>query len=141
MSNQVELLLIEDNPADVRLVEIAIKNSGRNIHVHAMGDGESALSYLRERNEYGMPKHPHLILLDLNLPRKNGKEILKEIKNDENLRHIPVVILTSSQDKNDITQSYDLCANCFVCKPSEWDQFMSTMDELTKFWLDVAKIP
>lgn len=141
MSNPAHFLLIEDNLADVRLVQEAIKESGRHIQLAVVYDGIEAMMYLQGQGKYSQRVMPQLILLDLNLPKKNGIEVLDEIKHDNGLRKIPVVVLTSSKSVGDISKSYDCLANCFVCKPLELEDFMQTMDEITKFWLDVAKLP
>jgi CheY-like chemotaxis protein len=134
----MEILLVEDNPADVRLPIEALKDTPVPNRIHVARDGVEALDMLRDQAR--TTPRPDLILLDLNLPRKDGREVLVEIKQDETLRHIPVVILTTSQAEQDIVQSYRLGANAFVTKPVEIDQFFQVVRSMQDFWLEVAKL-
>jgi two-component system, chemotaxis family, response regulator Rcp1 len=134
----IEILLVEDNPADVRLTLEALKDAKVANRLHVARDGVEAIRALKEPGS-ATPR-PDLILLDLNLPRKDGREVLKEIRQDEALRHIPVVILSTSQAEQDIVQSYRLGANAFVTKPAEIDQFFQVVQSLEQFWLAVAKL-
>jgi two-component system, chemotaxis family, response regulator Rcp1 len=134
----LEILLVEDNPADVRLTMEALKDARVPNRLQVARDGVEALRMLRE--EPRTTPRPDLILLDLNLPRKDGREVLQEIKQDEALRHIPVVILSTSQAEQDIVQSYRLRANAFVTKPVEIDQFFEVVRSLERFWLEVARL-
>lgn len=138
---QVEILLVEDNPADVRLTREALKGKKLNNRLHVVSDGERALDFLYQRGEYvGVPK-PDLILLDLKLPRKNGSEVLAEIKADDVLKLIPVVILTSSKAEEDIVRSYGMNANCYISKPVDFVQFHKVVESIRDFWFSIVKLP
>jgi len=134
----IEILLVEDNAADVRLTVEALKDARVPNRLHVARDGVEALRMLKD--ETGATPRPDLILLDLNLPRKDGREVLQEIKQDDTLRHIPVVILSTSQADQDVAESYRLRANAFVTKPAEIDQFFAAVRSLEQFWLDVARL-
>jgi two-component system, chemotaxis family, response regulator Rcp1 len=134
----LDVLLVEDNPADVRLTIEALKDARMPTRLHVARDGVEAIRLLRD--ETGLVPRPDLILLDLNLPRKDGREVLAEVKKDEALRHIPVVILTTSQAEQDILQSYRLGANAFVTKPVEIDHFFEVVRSMEHFWLEVARL-
>jgi CheY-like chemotaxis protein len=134
----IEIMLIEDNAADVRLTVEALKETRVAIRLQVARDGVEAMRMLKEPN--AATPRPDLILLDLNLPRKDGREVLQEIKQDDALRHIPVVILSTSQAEQDILQSYRLGANAFITKPVEIDQFFDVVRSLDQFWLTVAKL-
>ena len=137
----IEVLLVEDNPGDVRLTMEAFKEARVINHFSVVEDGTEALAYLRREGKYASVALPDLILLDLNLPKKDGREVLKEIKNDENLRRIPVVILTTSTAEQDILKTYDLHANCYINKPVDFDQFLTVVRAIENFWLTVVKLP
>lgn len=146
MSNQsngrlVEILLVEDSPGDVRLTEEALKKNKMRNNLSVVKDGVDALAFLRREGKYTDVPHPDLILLDLNLPKRDGREVLAEIKSDEHLKHIPVVVLTTSQAEEDILKSYDLHANCYVTKPVELEQFISVVKSIDNFWFTVVKLP
>jgi CheY-like chemotaxis protein len=134
----IEILLVEDNAADVRLTQEALKDARVANRLHVARDGVEALAMLRDRT--GTTPRPDLILLDLNLPRKDGREVLAEIKADDALRHIPVVVLTTSQAEQDVAQSYRLRANAFITKPVDIDQFFEAVRSLEQFWLAVATL-
>ena len=134
----IDILLVEDNPADVRLTQEAFKDARVPNRLHVARDGVEALSMLRDTT--GAVPRPDLILLDLNLPRKDGREVLQDIKQDEALRHIPVVILSTSQAEQDIARSYRLGANAFVTKPVDIDHFFQVIQSLERFWLDTARL-
>ena len=134
----IDILLVEDNPADVRLAQEAFKDARVPNRLHVARDGVEALSMLRDAT--GAVPRPDLILLDLNLPRKDGREVLQDIKQDEALRHIPVVILSTSQSEHDIAGSYRLGANAFVTKPVDIDRFFQVIRSLEQFWLDAARL-
>ncbi|HNV27308.1 MAG TPA: response regulator, partial [Nitrospira sp.] len=119
----IEILLVEDNPGDVRLTVEALKEAKVINHLTVVKDGVEALAFLRRQGSYTTAPRPHLILLDLNLPRKDGREVLADIKTDDNLKRIPVVVLTTSQDEQDVLKSYNLHANCYITKPIDLDQF------------------
>jgi two-component system, chemotaxis family, response regulator Rcp1 len=134
----IDILLVEDNPADVRLTQEAFKDARVPNRLHVARDGVEALTMLRDAT--GAVPRPDLILLDLNLPRKDGREVLEDIKQDETLRHIPVVVLSTSQSEQDIARSYRLGANAFVTKPVDIDRFFEVIRSLEQFWLDTARL-
>jgi CheY-like chemotaxis protein len=136
-----EVLLVEDNPGDVRLVREAFREGGMNVHLTVASDGEEALAVLRREGSFAALARPALILLDLNLPRMSGRELLAAIKADEGLRRIPVVVLTSSRREQDILASYDLNANSCITKPANLEQFMEVVRSIEQFWLKVATLP
>jgi len=137
----IEVLLVEDNPGDVRLITEALKDAKIHVHISVVHDGVEALALLRRDGDYSTAAFPDLILLDLNLPRMNGHEVLAKIKQDEVLRRIPVVIVTSSRADRDIATSYDLHANCFVTKPVDLEQFFDVVQAIREFWFVVVKLP
>jgi len=137
----VDILLVEDNPADVRLTLEALKESRLLTNLHVVGDGVEALAFLRREGEYEHAPRPDLVLLDLNLPRKDGREVLAEVKTDPDLKRIPVAVLTTSQAEEDVVRSYDLHANCYVTKPVDLDQFLHVVRTINEFWLTIVKLP
>lgn len=137
----VEILLVEDNPGDVRLTREALKDGKVHNNLNVVTDGVEALAYLRRQGQYAEAARPDLILLDLNLPKKDGRAVLAEIKADEHLRRIPVVILTTSQAEEDILKTYNLHANCFVTKPVDLEQFIKVVRSIEDFWLTVVRLP
>jgi two-component system, chemotaxis family, response regulator Rcp1 len=137
----VEILLVEDNPGDVRLTVEVLKEAKVLNHLCVARDGVEAMTLLRQGVEDGNPPRPDLILLDLNLPRKDGREVLAEIKADPDLKRIPVVVLTTSRDEQDVLRSYDLHANCYITKPVELDQFVAVVRSIEDFWLSIVKLP
>ena len=137
----IEILLVEDNPGDVRLTMEALKEAKVMNNLTVLKDGEEALTYLRRQGPYAKAKRPHLILLDLNLPRKDGREVLAQIKAEETLKRIPVVVLTTSQDEQDVLKSYNLHANCYVTKPVDLDQFIRVVRSIEDFWLGIVVLP
>jgi len=137
----VEILLVEDNPGDVRLTLEAFREAKVCNTLHTVSDGVEAMAFLRKEGKYEKVPSPDLILLDLNLPRKDGREVLAELKADEELKHIPVVVLTSSQAEQDIARSYELQASCYVTKPLDLDQFISVVKSIGDFWLAIVKLP
>jgi two-component system, chemotaxis family, response regulator Rcp1 len=137
----VEILLVEDNPADIRLTVEALKESKVYNHLQIAPDGVEAMAYLNRVGRYVGAQRPDIILLDLNLPRKDGREVLAEIKNDQSLRSIPVVVLTTSAAEEDIIRTYDLHANCYITKPVDLDQFMKVVRSIEDFWLTIVKLP
>ena len=137
----IEILLIEDNPGDVRLTEEALKEGKVINRLSVVPDGVEALAYLRKTGEYASAATPDLVLLDLNLPKKDGREVLAEVKQDPELRKIPVVVLTTSRDEQDILKSYDLHANCYITKPVDFEQFIRVVRAIEDFWLSVVKLP
>ena len=136
-----EILLVEDNAGDVLLTREALKGSKIANNLHVVRDGEEAMEFLYRRGKYANSLPPDLILLDLNLPRKDGREVLDEIKTDDNLKKIPVVILTTSKSEEDILKSYNLHANCYITKPLDLDKFVSVVHAIEDFWLAVVRLP
>ncbi|MBA4374479.1 MAG: response regulator [Thermodesulfovibrio sp.] len=146
MSNQnmgrpIDILLVEDNPGDVRLTQEALKEAKVKNDLHVVCDGVEAMAFLRKQGIYRDVPRPDMVLLDLNMPRKNGHEVLKEIKSDDNLKRIPVVVLTVSKDEEDIVKSYNLHANCFITKPVDLNQFLTVVKSIEDFWLTIVKLP
>lgn len=139
--SMVEILMVEDNPADVRLTEEAFKDAKVLNNMHVVGDGEAAMEFLRKKGGYSNAPRPDLILLDLNLPKKDGREVLAEIKEDPILRSIPVVILTTSDDEKDVFRAYDLHVNAYIKKPVDLNQFIKVVEIIEDFWLTVVKLP
>lgn len=137
----VHILLVEDNPGDVRLTVEILKEAKVLNALDVAEDGVEALSYLRRENGFEDKRKPDLVLLDLNLPKKDGRDLLAEIKKDPDLRRIPVVILTSSDAEADVIKTYDLHANCYITKPINLDQFMEVVKSIEHFWLTVVKLP
>ncbi len=136
----IEILLVEDNPGDVRLTKEALKDARVANNLHVTMDGVEALAFLRKQGKHASAPRPDLILLDLNLPKKNGREVLEEIKAEDALRHIPVVILTTSQAEQDVVESYRLRANAYVTKPVDLDQFLKVVGSIEQFWLEIVKL-
>jgi CheY-like chemotaxis protein len=137
----IEILMVEDNPGDVRLTVEALKEAKVRNNLHTVEDGVEALAFLRREGRYTEVPRPDLVLLDLNLPKMNGREVLAEIKEDPDLRRIPVVILTISQAEQDIVKSYNLHANCYITKPVDLDQFLEVVKSIENFWLTIVKLP
>ncbi len=137
----VEILLVEDNPGDIRLIVEALKENTMPNKLNVVKDGEEALIFLYKKGKYAGAPRPDLILLDLNLPKKNGLEVLSEIKNDHKLKIIPVVILTASSAERDILNSYNQHANCFITKPIYLEQYIAVVKSIENFWLTVVKLP
>lgn len=141
MGKLIDILLVEDNPADVRLAEEALKESKVKNTLFVVEDGVEAMAFLRQQGEYAGAPRPDLILLDLNLPRKSGREVLAEVKTDESLKRIPVVVLTASGAEEDIAKCYNHHANCYITKPLNFDQFMEVTKSIEDFWLTIVKLP
>lgn len=141
MGKPVEILLVEDNPGDVRLAQEALKECKMKNKVRSVTDGVAALQYLQRQGPYAGESRPDLILLDLNLPKMDGREVLGQIKSDPQLRRIPVVILTTSKSEEDIIRTYDLHANCYITKPIDMDQFISVVKKIEDFWFTIVKLP
>jgi chemotaxis family two-component system response regulator Rcp1 len=137
----VEILLVEDNPGDVVLTIEALKEAKMLNRLHVVEDGAAALNFLHRREPYANVPQPDLILLDLNLPRKNGREVLAEIKQDANLKAIPVVVLTTSQAEEDVLKAYNLHANCYITKPVDFAQFTYAIKTIESFWLSIVTLP
>ncbi|MBF0625235.1 MAG: response regulator [Magnetococcales bacterium] len=137
----MDILLVEDNPGDVDLTREALLESKLHINLHVVGDGEAALDYLNQRGAYGDAIRPDLVLLDLNLPRRDGREVLEEIKSHPTLKTLPVVVLSTSNAQDDILRSYALHANCFITKPVDLEQFFLVVKSIEQFWFTVVKLP
>jgi two-component system, chemotaxis family, response regulator Rcp1 len=138
---QIDILVVEDNPGDARLIEEVLRGNKSNYQLHLVEDGVEAMSFLHKEGKFSNSPRPDLILLDLNLPKKDGREVLAEIKSDLRLKMIPVVIMTTSQAEEDIFKAYSLHANCFVTKPLELDQFNKTIKSIVEFWHSLVKLP
>jgi chemotaxis family two-component system response regulator Rcp1 len=137
----IDILLIEDSEGDARLAKEAMRDSKVSNTIYHVSDGVEAMAFLRKDGKYAKAQRPDLILLDLNLPKKDGREVLAEIKEDEDLKRIPVVILTVSNDEADILRSYNLHANCYITKPIDLGQFMKVVRSIEDFWLTIVKLP
>src|SRR4051812_14191610 len=137
----IEILLVEDSPDDACLTVDALRDGRVRNRVTVVDDGVEAMAFLRREGKYHQAPRPDLILLDLNLPRKNGREVLAEVKQDPHLKRIPVVIMTSSDDEKDIVAAYDLHVNCYVTKPVDLDQFIGVVKSIEHFWFNIVKLP
>lgn len=137
----IEILLIEDNPGDADLAREALEIAKVHNMLHVVGDGVAAMNFLRRTGAYASAPRPDLIILDLNLPLMDGREVLAEVKSDDDLKRIPVVILTTSSSEEDILRSYNLHANCFITKPIDLNQFMKVVRSIEEFWLCIVKLP
>lgn len=140
-SRPVEILLVEDNPGDMRLTQEALKEGKVYNNLHWAKDGVEALEFLRREGARATAPRPDIILLDLNLPKKDGREVLDVIKRDDHLKHIPVVVLTTSKAEEDVVRSYELHANCYVTKPVDLDKFIAVVQSIDRFWLTVVTLP
>jgi CheY-like chemotaxis protein len=140
-SRAIEILLVEDNPGDVNLTRIAIADREIDVNLSVVTDGVEAMNFLHRKGEYHHAIHPDLILLDWNLPRKDGREVLVEIRADEKLQRIPVVVLTTSQAEEDILKAYNLHANCFITKPVDFHQFAQIVRSIEDFWFTIVQLP
>jgi CheY-like chemotaxis protein len=136
-----DILLVEDNPGDARLAQEALKEGRMSSRLKVVVDGVEAMSFLRREGEFAEAPRPHLVLLDLNLPRKDGRQVLAEMKADPELRRIPVVVLTTSQAEQDILKSYDLHANCYITKPVDLDRFITVVRSIEEYWCSVVTLP
>jgi CheY-like chemotaxis protein len=141
MTRPITVLLVEDNPGDARLVIEALKEGNVLSRLTIVRDGVEAMMYLRQEAEFASAERPNLVLLDLNLPRKDGREVLAEVKQDPALRRIPIVVLTSSRADEDIAKAYDLHANCYVTKPLELGRFISVVRSIEEFWVNTGELP
>lgn len=137
----IEVLLVEDNPGDVRLTEEAFREGRVPVNLTVASDGVEAMEILNRQGEHAEKPRPELILLDLNLPRKTGREVLTEIKADETLRRIPVIVMTTSKAQLDVERAYALNANCYVAKPVDLDQFLNVVRSIEDFWLTIVSLP
>jgi CheY-like chemotaxis protein len=141
MNQDIQILLVEDNPGDVRLTVEALRGAKVANELHVVGDGEKAIEFLRQRGEYRDAPRPDIVLLDLNLPRLEGREVLADIKSDPDLAKIPIIVLTSSSSDLDVQQSYALHANCFITKPVDFTEFIAAVRSLEGFWLKIVRLP
>lgn len=141
MGRPVEFLLAEDNPGDVRLTKEALRESKISNNLNVVPDGVEAMAFLRREGKYADAPRPDIILLDLNLPKKDGREVLAEVKADPNLRLIPVVIITSSEAEQDVLKTYELYVNCYVTKPVDLEQFIKVIQSIETFWLTIVTLP
>ena len=141
LEKTVEILLVEDNPGDARLAQEAIRDAQSRNHLNWVIDGVEALTFLRREGRHRQAPRPDLILLDLNLPRKDGRELLAEIKKDEEFRRIPVIVLTTSEAEEDISRAYRLRANCYITKPPQLDELVRIIRSIEEFWFRVARLP
>lgn len=141
LSEPIDILLVEDNLADARLTEIGLREAKVANKLWLVRDGVDAMAFLRREGEFSDAPRPDLILLDLNMPRMDGREVLKNIKSDPQLRRIPVIVLTTSRAEQDILESYDLHANCYVSKPIDFDEFLGAVRQIDRFWLALVSLP
>ena len=141
MAKPIEILLIEDSPSDVALTIEALKTGKIGNNLNRVEDGVEAIQYLRQQGRYAKSPRPDLIMLDLNLPKKDGREVLRELKSDPSLKFIPVIVLTTSRSDKDVLQSYELNANCYITKPVDFQQFIDVVKSIEHFWLSVVTLP
>ncbi len=141
MAIEIEILLVEDNQGDVVLTREALSEAKIHNRLSVVSDGMEAMAFLRREGVHANAPRPDLILLDLNMPRKNGAEVLAEVKSDPNLKTIPIVILTTSSAEHDVLKAYELNANCYVTKPVDFDQFMKVVQTIDEFWLSIVRLP
>jgi CheY-like chemotaxis protein len=141
IGDPTDILLVEDNPGDVRLIKEALRDGKIRTALHVVPDGVEALAFMRREGRYSRAPRPDIILLDLNLPKMDGRAVLAELKDDEALRPIPVIILTTSQAEQDILKAYGLNANCYITKPADLDQFLRAVKAIEDFWLTIVKLP
>jgi DNA-binding response OmpR family regulator len=141
MANLINILLVEDNPADARLIKEVFKDTKIKNELYVVKDGVDAMALLNQENEYANIPRPDVILLDLNLPRKDGREVLKELKEDDTLKSVPIVVLTTSSAEEDIIRTYNNHANCYITKPVDFDQFLKVINAIEDFWLTVVSLP
>ncbi len=137
----IEILLVEDNPGDARLTQEALKEGKVRNNLHLARDGVEAMAFLRREGKYKDAPRPDLVLLDLNLPRKDGREVLAEMKEHPDLRLIPVVVLTTSEAEQDVVRTYELCANCYITKPVDLEKFITIVRSIEDFWLTIVRLP
>jgi two-component system, chemotaxis family, response regulator Rcp1 len=137
----IEILLVEDNPGDVRLAREVLRDARVHNRISTVKDGVEALAFLRHTGTYAGAPRPDLILLDLNLPRKDGREVLADIKADQDLRRIPVIVLTTSQDERDVLGAYESYANCYIVKPVDLEQFIAVVESIEQFWFQIVHLP
>jgi two-component system, chemotaxis family, response regulator Rcp1 len=141
MTDEIQILLVEDNPGDVRLTVEALKGAKVANELHVVGDGEEAIDFLRQRGRHADAPRPDIVLLDLNLPRLDGRDVLTDIKSDPDLAKVPIIVLTSSTAEADIHKAYELHANCYISKPVDFTEFISAVRSLEGFWLKIVRLP
>ena len=141
LDNLTDILLVEDSPGDARLTREAFADARLDVRLSTVRDGEEAMAFLRRQGDYTEAPRPDLVLLDLNMPRKNGREVLEEIRSDDDLRHLPVVVLTTSNADRDILDCYRHWANCYVVKPMDFERFMEVVQCIENFWLSIVRLP
>ncbi len=141
MLDEIQILLVEDNPGDVRLTKEALRGAKVANELHVVGDGEEAIEFMRQRGRHRDAPQPDIVLLDLNLPRIDGVEVLADIKSDPELAKIPIIVLTSSSAEADIQRAYELHANCFISKPVDFTEFIDAVRSLEGFWLKIVRLP
>jgi CheY-like chemotaxis protein len=141
MTNPINILLVEDNPADARLIKEVFKDTKIKNELYVVKDGVDAMALLNQENKHANISRPDVILLDLNLPRKDGREVLKELKEDDALKSVPIVVLTTSSAEEDIIRTYNNHANCYITKPVDFDQFLKVINAIEDFWLTVVSLP
>ncbi len=140
-SKPIDILLVEDSKGDIGLIEEIFEDAKSVNILHIAEDGEEAISFLRAKDQFSGAPRPDIILLDLNLPKKDGREVLEEVKGDDELKNIPVVVLTTSRAEDDIMRSYNLHANAYITKPVDFDQFLNVVKSIENFWLEIVKLP
>jgi len=140
-AHPIEILLVEDDPADARLTREALRDAKVANNLHLATNGDQALAFLRNEGEFRDSPRPHVVLLDLNLPGRDGREVLQEVKSDDELKSIPVAVLTTSTSEADVLRSYDLGANCYITKPVDLDEFLKVVAAIDDFWLTVVRLP
>ena len=141
LTSSIDILLVEDNAGDVFLIRNALADWSTHCNLYPVEDGEAAIKFLQQKGEYVNSPRPQLILLDLNLPKKDGREVLAEVKADPKLKHIPVIVMTASASEQDILRSYQLYANCYITKPSDLNRYNETLQAIETFWLTCAQLP
>ena len=141
MAGPIVILMVDDDPADIRLIKEALKTKERRMDMHTVSNGIDAMAFLRREGTYAEMPRPDIILLDLNIPRMNGFETLQAIKNDSSFKRIPVITLSTSTVREDLLRAYDLHANCYIAKPVEWRKFVDVIESIEKFWLTIVKLP
>jgi CheY-like chemotaxis protein len=141
LGKPTEILLVEDNEGDIGIIEEVLEDEGIRNFLHVATDGEEAIRFLYGEDEFSSSPRPDLVFLDLNLPKKDGREVLREIKKDKNLKNIPVVVLTTSNAEKDILRTYDLHANAYITKPLDFNEFMKVVESIESFWLEIVQLP
>jgi len=141
MKDPIKILLVEDNPADIRLIKEVFKDTNSNNEIFVVKDGVNVLDFLNRKSKFENVPKPDIILLDLNLPRKDGREVLKEIKENDKFKHIPIVVLTTSSSKEDVIKTYGNHANCYITKPVDFDRFLKVIKSIEDFWLKIIELP